>query len=386
MHNARSRAPRRLRRATFLGVPVLAVPVLGVALLGVTVLAPAGAAAGASDPSASPSWLPRAVGVVKNLDIGARGRLVYAESSPTGVRVVSIGRGGRERVLATLPARPGLEGDTPIAAQNDRGQTWVVFSPVEGAPVSVLPNVYSISHGRAVPVLNTAEYQAHDPDPYNLADAPDESNPYDVEVLPDGSALITDAANNDLLRVWRGGHARTVACFPSELVATSSIPFPWDGPAAIPAEAVPTGVVARSHHRALVSELKGFPFPVGGSQVWSVRVDRINQGCSGTPASPVAPGRIVAGNLTAAVDVTTGPRGRVFVTELNTHGVFAAEQAFADPSSQQGQGGLVRLGTSGPTEVAAGRLSFPGSTAIGPHGSIVVVNNYLFGGVIERVN
>ena len=41
--------------------------------------------------------------------------------------------------------------------------------------------------------------------PYNTNGPPEESNPFGVAALPDNSVLVSDAANNDLLRVSPGG-------------------------------------------------------------------------------------------------------------------------------------------------------------------------------------
>ena len=60
-------------------------------------------------------------------------------------------------------------------------------------------------------VADIGKYQATDPDPYNQADSPTESNPFGVAALKDGTVLVSDAAGNDLLRVWPNGKIKTVA-------------------------------------------------------------------------------------------------------------------------------------------------------------------------------
>ena len=57
--------------------------------------------------------------------------------------------------------------------------------------------------GDPQPVLNLPEYQAGDPDPDDLEDLPAESNPYGLAVLPNGDALVADAAGNDVMRVTK---------------------------------------------------------------------------------------------------------------------------------------------------------------------------------------
>ena len=60
-------------------------------------------------------------------------------------------------------------------------------------------------------VADIAAYQATDPDPYDQENFPEDSNPFGVQPLRDGTVLVSDAAGNDLLRVFRNGHIKTVA-------------------------------------------------------------------------------------------------------------------------------------------------------------------------------
>ena len=66
-------------------------------------------------------------------------------------------------------------------------------------------------------VVDIAAYQKTDPDPSDHDDPPNptESNPFGLAALKNGDALVTDAANNDLLRVTPKGHVTTVARFVS---------------------------------------------------------------------------------------------------------------------------------------------------------------------------
>jgi hypothetical protein len=98
-------------------------------------------------------------------------------------------------------------------------------------------------------VADIAAYQQTDPDPYDLEGVPEESNPYGVAALPDGSALVADAAGNDLLRVYPNGRIVTVARLKPRVVRVpAALPDEIDGeplpPAGtpLPSEAVATSV------------------------------------------------------------------------------------------------------------------------------------------------
>lgn len=167
---------------------------------------------------------------------------------------------GRGRLL-TLAELPGTSSFTS-AAQNDRGDTWVVYGRGDPSAGGETNSLWKVSRsGEATKVLDIAAYQESDPDPYDIEDNPAETNGYDVEVMRDGSVVIADAAGNDLLRVTEDGDVTTVACFPTEVVSTEDAAPYYPGlPPEMPAESVPTGVSVGRDGYAYVGELKGFPF------------------------------------------------------------------------------------------------------------------------------
>src|SRR5215207_3967293 len=99
-------------------------------------------------------------------------------------------------------AAVGASSLVPAVDVGGRGQAFVLT--VGGEPGSGASTLYRWTPGKGVrPVADIAAYQHTDPDPYNLGeDPPEESNPFGVAALPDGSALVADAAGNDLLRVY----------------------------------------------------------------------------------------------------------------------------------------------------------------------------------------
>ena len=108
---------------------------------------------------------------------------------------------------------------------------------------------------------------------YEEAENPDgdelDTNPYAIEF--DGESLVViDAGGNSLLRVDPDdGTIETIAVFPQgEALAPPFIGLP-DG-ATIPMDSVPTDVVMGPDGNYYVSELTGFPFPVGEANVYQV--------------------------------------------------------------------------------------------------------------------
>ena len=90
-----------------------------------------------------------------------------------------------------------------------------------------------------------------------------DSNP--VDVLADrGRFIVADAGGNTLLRARRGGDVEVLSLFPNILQ-----PNPFE-PGDVPMNAVPTGVVKGPDGAYYMSQLTGFPFPVGGAKVFRV--------------------------------------------------------------------------------------------------------------------
>ncbi len=114
--------------------------------------------------SAAAEPLDLELGAVKNLDIGFANRLVFGNSTPDGFLVQSATTLGPLKVqtLAEFPAGDGG------AAQNQRGDTWVVYSAppeIEEEPPAG-PNIFYVSrHGEITPIFSTWEYQAGRPRP-----------------------------------------------------------------------------------------------------------------------------------------------------------------------------------------------------------------------------
>jgi hypothetical protein len=173
---------------------------------------------------------------------------------------------------------------------------------------------------------------------FELSDNPDaglpDSNPQSVLALP-STRIVADAGGNALLRAGRKGTVSTLAVFPNRLV-----PNPFGGPD-IPMQAVPTSVARGPDGALYVGQLTGFPFPVGGANVYRVR--------------PGEPPEVFAGGFTNIIDLAFAPDGTLYVLEI-------AHSGLLDPATT---GALIRVEGDGThTIIASDGLTFPTGLAL----------------------
>ena len=213
--------------------------------------------------------------------------------------------------------------------------------------------------------------------PVDQDDFPEESNPYGLAALPGGDALLTDAANNDLLRVTPDGETTTVARFDLEEISTDHLPpdFPLppgvELPPIITAESVPTAVAIGPDGAAYVSELKGFPFRPGTSHVW--RVDPDAEGAFCSVREPEADCTVYAEGFTGIQDIAFNrSNGRLYVYELAEDGVLAFEAGFE--AGEFPPAVLLKVKKHKRVELAAGALSQPGGVVVARDGTVFVTD------------
>jgi len=247
-----------------------------------------------------------------------RGNVIYSVTDGS----VYATNGRRTWKLGQVPG-----GFAPAIDTSPRGVTYALTGgggPEGGATPPGGATLYRLRPGKSpVVVADIAKYQATDPDPYNQADPPTESNPFGVAALRDGTVLVSDAAGNDLLRVWPNGTIKTVARLKPRTVKVppglpakdpQGNPLP---PAGTPilAEAVATSVTVGSDGYWYVGELRGFPATPGTSEIW-----RIKPGSVGAVCDPLKPNRgkcqRYADGYTSIVDLAGGPHGTIAVVEL----------------------------------------------------------------------
>jgi len=334
--------------------------------------------------------------VVEGLDgprgvaVGPAGRVVYAEADGSFSQLITKGsNAGTVTQLGKVPQ--GFI--APAVAMTGRGETFVLTAGgAPGEPPSPgAATLYRWTPGaqgvRAV--ANIAAYQITDPDPYDLEDAPEESNPFGVAALPDGSALVADAAGNDLLRVYPDGHIVTVARLKPRVVPVpEGLPDEIFGeqlpPAGtpIPSEAVATSVTVGPDGYYYVGELRGFPATPGTSQVWRIAPGSVNAVCDPQAANTGACRRYADG-FTSIVDLAAGRNGSIYVLELVQQSWLQWELGLVDPPL----GGLFRIPPGGgtPVELAAGELVLPGGVDVGKDGAVYVTWPVFGPGMLARV-
>lgn len=239
--------------------------------------------------------------------------------------------------------------------------------------------------GQAEPRLvdNVIEYQAEDLDPDDLEGAPEESNPFGIEALADGSALVVDAAGNDLLRAHVTEGLSTVARFPVEVVATDHLPEPMRAelPPELPTESVPTTVAVGPDGAYYVGEVKGFPFRPGSSRIWRVAAGSEGVDCSLT-ASGTDACRTAETGYTAIADLDIAPTGDKLVIEYAEDGILAFEGGF---ESGEFPPAVLKVSHRGKViEVLRGELSQPGRVAIG-RGKVFALDGFVTGGRLVRL-
>ena len=280
-----------------------------------------------------------------------------------------VGRLGQTFVVTGGGEPPAEGGAAPAAAQP-------AAEAPEAHPASVLR---LLPNGKTALVADIGAYQKTDPDPDDLDQPanPAESNPNGAALLRDGSLLVVDAANNDLLRVSPKGEIKTVARFKPELVKVAAdIP---DGPKAgtvLPAEAVPTAVSIGPDGAYYVSELKGFPFAPETSRVW-----RIAAGVTGAICDPTSTATVESGaacvsfqdGFTSIIDLAWGKNDALYVLEIARQGVGALESG-GDPT-----GALFEVRDGHAAELVPGALVAPGGIAIDKQNRLFVTTGTVLG-------
>jgi hypothetical protein len=172
-----------------------------------------------------------------------------------------------------------------------------------------------------------------------------------VDVLADrGKLVIADAGGNSLLKASPFGGIRVLSLFGNRDVV-------FDGET-IPMQAVPTGVVEGPDGDYFMTQLTGFPFPVGGANVY--RVD-----------SRTGEAEVHASGFTNLMDLAFDRRGTLWVLEIDHDGLFPP----VGPGTDGAIFAIDRNGDSRQLELPPGTLTHPGGITVGRDGALYVTNN-----------
>ncbi|MDT0647772.1 ScyD/ScyE family protein [Zunongwangia sp. F260] len=219
-----------------------------------------------------------------------------------------------------------LPGITSIGVVG-KGSLWATTGPAGAATEDSGQALYQVHNKRTEMVVNLFAFEEkNDPD-----GAGADSNPYSIMALNANKALVVDSGGNDLLRVDNKGNIEVMAIFPTELVSTQNIKdlsgCPGSGapacnfPDMIPTEAVPTAVVVGPDGYYYVGELKGFPAPVGESNIWRISPDASGAMCGSTPDCAKA----FDGGFTSIIDMVFDKNGMLYVAEMDEKAWLGAE-------------------------------------------------------------
>jgi hypothetical protein len=250
------------------------------------------------------------------------------------------------------PTAPTREGQLVL-----RDPTLVAEDPVSALYGTLLK---VRKHGRVSEIADLWAFENENNPDEEVGNEAVDSNPVDVLAGHGGRFFVADAGGNTVLRVSRRGTVSVLSLFPN--VPT---PNPFGGPD-VAMNAVPTGVVSGPDRALYVSQLTGFPFPVGGANIF--RVDpRTGEYTT------------YAGGFTNVIDLDFGRDGTLYVLEIDHDSIL-------DPAGPA-EGGLWAVPPGGGTpeqiELSAGTLTNPGGIAVGKHGDLYVSNHAREAGVGE---
>jgi hypothetical protein len=338
------------------------------------------------------SWTVVASGLdnPRGLTFGPNGALYVAEAGRGGAgpcfpgpegtscfgqtgAITRVWQGEQTRIVDSLPSLADPEGFAaigPVDVSMSAGKALVAVLGGVGTPENrnmLGPVGAALGHaihvtpgGQWIMGVDALSYEAiANPHPAAI-----DSNPYSLAPAT-GGGVIADAGGNDLLSFTGGlggnGSISTLAVFPDRMVAAP--PFLGLPPGAtMPMQAVPNSVVKGPDGAYYVGQLTGFPFPVGGANVYRV--------------VPGEQPQVYAEGFTNIIDIAFGPDGSLYVLEI------AANSLLSDDPT----GALIRVAPDGAhTTIAGAGLVAPGGLAVGPDSALYVSNFGIFPGMGQVV-
>ena len=285
--------------------------------------------------------------------------------------VTRVDRNGQSRVLTGLPsfaADPGGGsgiGPSDVSFQGRGGMYVTVGLGLDLDFSKTLPELGDmgqlvrarLSQGDWKTVADLADFE----DANNPTGDEENVNPNSVLATP-GGQVVADAGANDLLRVAANGTVSVLATFPNRLV--DAPPFLGLPPGTrIPMDAVPTSVTKGPDGALYVGQLTGFPFPVGGANVYRI--------------VPGQAPEVFASGFTNIIDIGFDPTGTLYVLEIFQNGLLSG-----DPT-----GALIRVDADGTQHlVMSTGLITPGGLTL-RNGSAYVSNcgTCAGGGTVLRI-
>ncbi len=163
-----------------------------------------------------------------------------------------------------------------------------------------------------------------------------DANPYAL-ILDGDDFIVVDAGMNALLRVTQEGVVSVLAVFAPQMVDAPPFLGLPEG-TQIPSESVPTHVAVGPDGNYYVSELTGFPFPVGSARIWMV------------PADGEGDAEVVETGFTNIGAIAFDSEGNLLVLEIVAGGLLGVDEE--NPATAAGS--LTRISEDGSRETLAG--------------------------------
>ena len=322
---------------------------------------------------------------------------------PTGaVTKIVLSSHTQSRVVQGLPSGAG-EGGEGASGPNDvavapDGTIYTVISfggdpnarDAAGDPVTQMATVWKQGPTQTSPTQFAdigAFERDNDPDKNEPRDPSDtepttDTNPYAMTMKSDGTLLVADAGGNDVLGVDSTGTVSLVSALPFRMVDPPPFLVCQAGQnpqtdqcvppgQQIPMQPVPTSVevvpadlpAPVGTDTVYIGQLTGFPFPVGGANVYELNSNADKHGNLD----------VFEPNLTNIIDTAVAPDGTMYVLEFASDGLL-------DPNAQPA---LIQIRPDGTRKAlingADGDLVAPGGVAVGPDGMVYVTNCALCG-------
>jgi hypothetical protein len=258
---------------------------------------------------------------------------------PHGIIVV-----GRDKVLITNGGPTHPLDATGAAIPRDALAAKGSFANLFGKVLLITPQ------GSAVPQADIWDFERRVNPDAAIGNPLIDSNP--VDLLLDGSRLVVaDAGGNaiDTVDPWSDVENLTV-------FGNRAVPNPFN-PQAPPVQmqAVPTSVEEGPDGNYYVGQLTGFPFPVGGANVYRVNPRTGRQ-------------TVVARGFTNIMDLAFGRDGTLYVLEIDADGLLTDDTT---------EGAIFAIGRHGgirQIKLPAGTLPYPGGLAVDGDDLYVSVN------------
>jgi hypothetical protein len=282
----------------------------------------------------------------------------------TGAITLIAPDGTASHVVTGLPSFAGADGSAatgPHGLTVVDGTVWATVGGPTSADRDALEHVFpeagmlgqvgpvDPAGGGIEPRVDAWRFEATRNADQDLGNPKVDSNAVDV-VVDGARTYVVDAGGNDVVL------ATADRIVPLSVFANRLVPNPLAPPTAppVPMNAVPTAVERGRDGALYVTQLTGFPFPIGGASVF--RVDPV------TGAQ-----QVFATGFTNLVDLAFDAAGGLYVLEHDVDGLLA-------PGTDGAIARITPTGTVQRLALAPGTLTLPTGITVGPDGALYVTN------------